>query len=66
MSFCEVCEAIFLLFLEMKKLIETSAISAFKRTGVRIRILASQCSQVCGGSLEGGRAARVRRGAGCE
>ena len=45
-GFCEDCEAIFLLFIEMKKLIGRSTHASQGWAGVKIGILASQCSQV--------------------
>ena len=44
-SFCEVCEAKFLLFLEINKYIGRGVHIAYGWAGVRIGILASHCSR---------------------
>ena len=54
MGFCEVCEAIFLMFLEIKKMIGRGVLSASRCVGVRIGILASHCSHVGAGPSGGG------------
>jgi len=66
MSFCEVCEAKFLLFLEINKYIGRGAHSVSSMAGVRIGILASHCSQTYRRVLPRGVGVRVGRGAFCE
>ena len=57
---CEVCEAKFLLFLEINKYIGRGVYIAYGWAGVRIGILASHCSQTYRRVLGGG----VGRGSG--
>jgi hypothetical protein len=63
---CEVCEAKFLLFLEINKYIGRCTHRLYGWAGVRTGILASHCSQTYRRVLRRGVGARVGRGEVCE
>ena len=65
-SFCEVCEAKFPLFLEINKYIGRGVASPHGWAGVRVGILASRCSQIWLRVLRRGCRPRVGRGEVCE